>query len=436
MSFFRCCIGSINYNLDDLDETSQILPKKEKRNFENKDELFPENNTLISYGFIPYGKFLDLNKLIDNSKIQLLVKQICFGENHSLMLIESLKDDKIKETFLFGNGDNTNGQLGLDYYPGKKNEYDDFQEIQLSDFINIGLFFWNKINFIIDNICVGKDFSLVLVKFPESENKDNLNIYRFQISKEDKFNKSSERKKTINKENFNFIKFGNIIKIKAFNDKIILLTSKNYLMLKGINFDMELYKDYKIIHQLKENIKEISLGINSCLLLTNTNQILCFGHNEYNEFGITDFKENLMIKGKYFLNDFFEKRGLKVKKMRSGARHTLILLDNGELYAFGDNCDRQCIGFENFVYEPKKIEFTENCKIIDIECGFNHSIAKSDKGKIYAWGDSAYGKLGYKENRIDIPFPTEISELKVRNVIKIFAGPYQSAFFSSGGILQ
>lgn len=431
MSFFSCCVGSINYNLDELDESSQILPKKQSIN--DKNELYPNNNLLFSYGYNSYGNVIDLNKLIDKSNTTLKVKQMCFGENHTLMLIETLDDDKINETFLFGCGSNSNGQLGLEYIPNNKNEYENFEEINLSDYINQGLFFWNKIKFIIDSICVGNDFSLVFVKYPNSENST---LYRFELLRNDRFSKKNEKKRTITKEKYDSLSFGNILKIKAFNNKIIIFTSFNFLLLKGVNFDMEYYKDYRIIYTIKEKIKEVSLGINSCLLLTDTHHILCFGHNEYNEFGITDFKENLMIKGKYFINDFFEKKGLKVKKMRSGARHTLILLDNGELYAFGDNCDRQCIGFENFVYEPKKIELTENCKIIDIECGFNHSIAKSDKGKIYAWGDSAYGKLGYKENRIDIPFPTEISELKVRNVIKIFAGPYQSAFFSSGGILQ
>ena len=143
-----------------------------------------------------------------------------------------------------------------------------------------------------------------------------------------------------------------------------------------------------------------------------------------------------MVKGKYLVNDYFYKKGLKAIKITSGARHTLILFDNGEVYCFGDNSDKQCFGFSNYVNEPIKIEFGDDCKIIDIQCGFNHSIAKSNTGKIYVWGDSSYGKCGYKENRIDSFIPTEISELKIRNVVKIFAGPYQSAFFTSGGVIQ
>ena len=71
--------------------------------------------------------------------------------------------------------------------------------------------------------------------------------------------------------------------------------------------------------------------------------------------------------------------------------------------------------------------------IVDIKAGFNHSIAKGKTGKIYVWGDSAWDKLGIKETRVDQNEPTEISDLKIRNIYSIFAGPMQSAFFVTGG---
>ena len=99
MSYFSYYSSNINYSLDDLDESTQILPKKHSIN--DSIELYPENNLLFTYGYNTYGDVIDLNKLINESKITLNVKQICFGENHTLMLIESLEDDIVKETFLF-----------------------------------------------------------------------------------------------------------------------------------------------------------------------------------------------------------------------------------------------------------------------------------------------------------------------------------------------
>ena len=77
----------------------------------------------------------------------------------------------------------------------------------------------------------------------------------------------------------------------------------------------------------------------------------------------------------------------------------------------------------------------ENVFVVDICCGFNHSICKDSYGKVYFWGDSAWGKLGIKETKVDQCIPLEMSDMKIRNVVKMFAGPMQSAIFVSGGIM-
>ena len=126
---------------------------------------------------------------------------------------------------------------------------------------------------------------------------------------------------------------------------------------------------------------------------------------------------------------------LGIKKISTGARHSLVLCNNGQLYCFGDNSDGQCCGLEKIVTVPTLIRFDDSDEVIvDIKAGFNHSIAKGKTGKIYVWGDSAWDKLGFKETRVDQYDPVEVSDLKIRNVIGIFAGPKQSAFFISGGI--
>ena len=61
-------------------------------------------------------------------------------------------------------------------------------------------------------------------------------------------------------------------------------------------------------------------------------------------------------------------------------------------------------------------------------------MAKSKSGKVFVWGDSAWDKLGFKETRVDQFTPVEVSDMKIRNVIRMFAGPLQSTFFISGGI--
>ena len=150
-----------------------------------------------------------------------------------------------------------------------------------------------------------------------------------------------------------------------------------------------------------------------------------------------DFQPNEYLKhGEIFENRFFFNNGLKVKKISSGARHSLVLCDDGKVYCFGDNSDSQCCGLEKIVSIPTLVRFNDfNEIIVDITAGFNHSIAKGKTGKIYVWGDSAWDKLGFKETRVDQNEPVEVSDLKIRNVVRMFAGPMQTAFFVSGGII-
>ena len=111
----------------------------------------------------------------------------------------------------------------------------------------------------------------------------------------------------------------------------------------------------------------------------------------------------------------------------------MVLCSNGELYCFGDNSDGQCSGFEKVVDEPTLIEFEDEDEfIVDIKAGFNHSIAKGLSKKVYVWGDSTWGKIGIKESTIDQFDPLEINDMKIRNVINIFAGSMYSSFFTSG----
>jgi alpha-tubulin suppressor-like RCC1 family protein len=63
-----------------------------------------------------------------------------------------------------------------------------------------------------------------------------------------------------------------------------------------------------------------------------------------------------------------------IKKVSVGARHTLVLLNSGELFAFGDNSEGQCSGYDARYSTPFKIEFETRQKIIDVYSGYNHNL--------------------------------------------------------------
>ena len=438
MAWCSCCNGQFDYNIEDLPPESQILPKIKNRvlsqdlKFNEKNNLFPEYNTLFTFGNITYSRNIDLNNLIGNSKVLLNVKSIQFGDSHSLMLITSITNQK---SYLFGCGSNENGQLGIDYVPNDINSYNKWREISLDNYINKGLMFWNKIDYEVYDIGVGNNFSLITIQYPKDK---SLALYRFELKKEDKYEifkspNSSDSKKTIYKEYFDQSENGGIKKVGVFGDRVLILTNDNSLYIKGILYNMDIATDYALYLKLQIDVINLYMGMNHCLLLAKNNEIYGLGHNEYGEFGIIE--ENCEER-KIYKNDYFSRNHLSILKIATGARHTLVLCSDGNVYCFGDNSDGQCCGLEKLVIEPEKVSFDNyrDVFIVDICCGFNHSIAKAKDGKVYFWGDSAWGKLGVKETRVDQYTPIEMSDMKVRNVVGLFAGPMQSAIFTSGGL--
>ena len=474
-----CCSKNIDFDVNDINFAPTILPRKSFLNsnknklkgmkhspqsikiFEDKnlDNLFPDENLLISYGNILYDKNLDLNKLTGKEKHHKLnVAKIISSYIHSLMLIEIYDNNNIlQKTQIYGYGSNENGQLGINYDPLGHNFYKDWNLINLDDIIDY--------KYIIEDINIGDDFSIITIKNVE---QNILALYRFQISKEDQFdilsNNNDSIRKCIFKEKFDVNEYGEIKQACSFGNRIVVLTYDNALYMKGILYDMSIANEYKQCAKFNKNIIYFTMGMNNCLLLGEDSTIYAIGHNEYKEFGIPDDIESNMNLDKFnfckskklnneinnvnknlkkcsyknynekiFVNNFFKEKGLKIKKLSTGARHSMVLCTNGELYCFGDNSDGQCSGFEKVINEPTLIEFEDEDEfIIDINAGFNHSIAKGLSKKIFVWGDSTWGKIGIKETTIDQFDPLEINEMKIRNVVKIFSGPTHTNFFISG----
>jgi len=472
-----CCSKGVDWDANDIHFAATILPKptfskinrNKKLGLANKksinifeknilDKLYPNNNLLISYGNVFYDKNLDLNKLTKKSECDKLnVKKLCSSDMHSLMLIEIYSEDNnLIKTSVYSYGVNENGQLGIDYDPLGNNFYKDWILVEIEKKIKRKVF--------IDDINIGEDFSIITVK---EFDKDILSIYRFQLRKEDQFeilsSNNNSIKNCITKEKFDTRDNGGIKQVSCFGNRILVLTNNNSLYMKGILYDMSNAEEFKKFVKFDNEILYITMGINNCLLLGEDNTIYAIGHNEYKEFGIDDEEEQIKIKKtkskkysvdfnfnkiindssnnninfnfneKVFANNYFKDRGLNIKKISTGARHSMVLCSNGELYCFGDNSDGQCSGFEKVVNEPTLIEFEDEDEfIVDIKAGFNHSIAKGLSKKVYVWGDSTWGKIGIKESTIDQFDPLEINDMKIRNVINMFAGPMNSAFFTSG----
>lgn len=79
-------------------------------------------------------------------------------------------------------------------------------------------------------------------------------------------------------------------------------------------------------------------------------------------------------------------KDMRVAKIAAGARHTLVLDDEGNIYAMGDNSEDQCAISGRRANLPEKI--LKEFKAKKIYAGDSHNVALSDQDNIYSWGGS------------------------------------------------
>jgi alpha-tubulin suppressor-like RCC1 family protein len=144
-------------------------------------------------------------------------------------------------------------------------------------------------------------------------------------------------------------------------------------------------------------INNIFCGVTHSLILMKNNSIYSFGSNSNGELGLTYFstKETYPIELLYFrnLNDILD--------VRCGV-HTLILLNNSEIYSFGDNSVhfylikfKQLGHFDSISRStPQKISYFNNFPITGISAGRTFSFVFLKNKTVYSFGSNTFGETG------------------------------------------
>ncbi|KYM89078.1 RCC1 and BTB domain-containing protein 1 [Atta colombica] len=123
--------------------------------------------------------------------------------------------------------------------------------------------------------------------------------------------------------------------------------------------------------------------------------------------------------------------------------HILIdkaVTDNYKTYSWGINkCGElglgnpQILGKLPFIVEPREIVAFTGKTIVKVACGIDHTLALTDKGKVYGWGSNTYRQLNLN-NRVDLILsPTKLNIDNVKKVSDIAVIDYKSFVKSSVG---
>ena len=392
-----CCTCCRKTALDNINLETKLLPKNEH----TRNEL--ELDELTVYGSAP----AELRKILLETYGRKPIKKIICGKSHCLLLFNNNN--------LYGFGSNEYGQLGLPI------------ETKICNKITkISLNFGDLENFEIIDIAAGDEFSLILLKNNNNQNKlirfGTLKKYKY-IPMKNKINTQSIEilPDTINNNNY-------INQIKAFEKKIIFYTSNNDIYLGGMDFDGCELDTYTYLEKFPTKIKDIHLLSGCCILINENNQLFGFGDNSYNELG-QKYNNNLYNIKFQLLHYGFPPN--EIKKICTGARHIMFLFENGELYCIGDNSEGQCCCATNSCVRLNKIEINNKQKIIDCYCGYDHNLIILQNGSVYTWGSATAGKLGYFDEKFYTDIPKEITEMKIKCINNVYLG-YNLTIIATG----
>ena len=168
---------------------------------------------------------------------------------------------------------------------------------------------------------------------------------------------------------------------------------------------------FKIIPTVK-NIKSIAMRYH-CVCLDEEGNVFTFGNNLYGQLGSKNLTKDYTHKP--------QKVNLPpCKEVSCGDFFTICLSLDGLVYSFGDNYNGQLgLGSEENFNFPQQIESLKDVEFI--ECGGNFVFCKTQDHGVYCWGQNNYGSLGMG-TRDDQKSPVQCSSLSNETIIDIKCG--------------
>jgi alpha-tubulin suppressor-like RCC1 family protein len=231
--------------------------------------------------------------------------------------------------------------------------------------------------------------------------------------------------------------------IEGYNVFIVTKDDKTYAF--GVNTENQLgfghnrvVNEIQIVEELcDQQIIDFANGFWHCIARNSSGKVYCWGYNFWGCLGIGS-KDRGYHKPKLnqYLNNEF------VIDISCGYYHSLVLTNCGEVYAWGGNRVGQigngCNGWNSDQLIPIKVNGFNNERVVMISCGYWNSMALTECGHVYSWGWNKFGQLGIGNTvHSNEPKFVAVIDKNKSNVFieKISCGLEHSLLLSSDGFI-
>lgn len=251
---------------------------------------------------------------------------------------------------------------------------------------------------------------------------------------------------------FEPLKNETIVDIAAGSDHCLALTASGFVYGWGNGQQFQLGR--RVIERRKKNgltpeklaikhIKAIGCGSYHSFALAVTGELYVWGLNNYQQCGLwTEDNPRTpdVVTKPTVISSLLDKGN--IKSVVAGEHHSLVLMENGEVYAFG-RADSSQLGLTDAEIEdlrvrekagsahkkavgiPTRISRLNN--IVQIDSGSNHAIAVNAEGRAFTWGFGEMLALGTGDED-DVAEPTLLTgqKLEGHKVLRVAAGAQHS----------
>ncbi|XP_032831091.1 RCC1 and BTB domain-containing protein 1 isoform X1 [Petromyzon marinus] len=153
-----------------------------------------------------------------------------------------------------------------------------------------------------------------------------------------------------------------------------------------------------------KRVTQVACGSHHSMVLTDDGEVFTWGYNNCGQVGsgttanqATPRRVTVCIQNKFVVN------------IACGQTSSMIVLDKGQVYSWGYNGNGQ-LGLGNTMNQPTpcRLVSLQGICIVQVVCGYAHTIALADDGSVHAWGANSYGQLGIG-NKTNLQAPVQIS---------------------------
>eukprot|EP01105_Mastigella_eilhardi_P011889 TRINITY_DN2730_c0_g1_i2.p1 TRINITY_DN2730_c0_g1~~TRINITY_DN2730_c0_g1_i2.p1 ORF type:complete len:327 (+),score=16.94 TRINITY_DN2730_c0_g1_i2:53-1033(+) len=177
-------------------------------------------------------------------------------------------------------------------------------------------------------------------------------------------------------------------------------------------------------------VVDVACGYSYALALLGDGTVLAWGENAVGQMGL-ETDENSRIPKSVPLHTL---QGCRVSSLYCGGQHSVAVTEGGDIYVWGNGTEGQLgLGDRTSRQSPTLCTAFIGKKVTTLSCGRNHNAAMLETGETFVWGGNGLGQLGLGDflTRND---PTLLNTLP--KGAKVVCGGWHTAALVAGRIFS